>query len=117
MTGSGAVSATLKADAEPEKANSYPASPFKINFSSDSVYTITDTATSTVVATRLYVPGADINYQGISVQFDGAPKAGDSFSLRIIPMDWVAMKIFYDLSILVRRKCWLDRLSQRLTAI
>ncbi len=81
VTGSGTVSATLKADAEPEKVNSYPASPFKINFSSDTVYTITDTATSTVVATRLYVAGADINYQGISVQFDGTPKAGDSFSI------------------------------------
>ena len=34
-----------------------------------------------MVATRVYAAGADINYQGISVQFDGTPKAGDSFSI------------------------------------
>ena len=81
VTGSGAVSATLKADAASEKVNGYPASPFRINFSSDTVYTITDIATSTVVATRLYTPGSDIDYQGIRVEFDSIPKSGDSYSI------------------------------------
>ena len=81
ITGSGSVQATARADAQKESVATYPASQFVVTFSSDTVYTITDTATSTVVATRLYVPGADIDYQGIKVQFDGIPKAGDTFTV------------------------------------
>ncbi len=81
ITGSGSVQATARADAQTERVATYPASQFVVTFSSDTVYTITDTATSTVVANRLYVPGADIDYQGIRVQFDGIPKAGDTFTV------------------------------------
>ena len=82
VTGSGTVDATLRADAKPESVPaSYPAAPFRVEFSTDSVYTITDTETDTVVATRLYVAGEDIDYQGIRVQFNNVPKAGDQFTI------------------------------------
>ncbi|MDG2461189.1 MAG: flagellar hook-associated protein FlgK [Luminiphilus sp.] len=79
VTGSGTVKTALRADAATAAVSTYPASPFKVNFTSDTVYTITDTATSTVVATRLYTAGSDIDYQGIKVQFDNIPKSGDSY--------------------------------------
>ena len=82
VTGSGTVDATLKADAEPESIPpAFPASPFRVDFTSDSVYTITDSATDTVVATRIYTPGADIDYQGIRVQFTNVPKSGDQYTI------------------------------------
>jgi flagellar hook-associated protein FlgK len=82
MTGTGSVNTTLRADAAQEKASTgYPADTFVVNFTSDSVYTITDTATDTVVATRTYTAGADIEYQGIRVQFDDIAKQGDSFTI------------------------------------
>ena len=82
VTGSGTVDATLKADARPESIPpTLPAAPFRVDFASDSVYTITDTATDTVVATRIYAAGADIDYQGIRVQFTNVPKAGDRYTI------------------------------------
>lgn len=82
VTGSGTVDATLRADAKPESVPpTFPAAPFRVDFTSNSVYTITDTATDTVVATRLYTAGADINYQGIRVQFDNVPKSGDQYTI------------------------------------
>jgi len=82
VTGSGTVDATLRADAKPESVPpTFPAAPFRVDFSSNSVYTITDTATDTVVATRLYTTGADIEYQGIRVQFNNVPKAGDTYTI------------------------------------
>ena len=82
VTGSGTVDATLKADAKPESIPpAFPASPFRVDFTSDSVYTITDSATDTVVATRIYAPGADIDYQGIRVQFTNVPKSGDQYTI------------------------------------
>jgi flagellar hook-associated protein FlgK len=82
MTGTGSVSTTLKADAASAKASTgYPADTFVVNFTSDSVYTITDIATSTVVATRTYTAGDDIDYQGIRIEFDDIPKQGDSFTI------------------------------------
>jgi flagellar hook-associated protein FlgK len=82
MTGTGSVNATLRADAAHAEASpGYPADTFVINFTSDSVYTITDTATDTVVATRTYTAGADIEYQGIRVEFDDILKQGDSFTI------------------------------------
>jgi len=80
VTGSGTVDATLRADAKPESVPpNFPAAPFRVDFTSNSVYTITDTATNTVVATRLYTAGADIDYQGIRVQFNNVPKSDDTY--------------------------------------
>ena len=82
VTGSGTVDATLRADAKPETMPAtYPAAAFRVDFTSNSVYTITDTATDTLVATRLYTAGADIDYQGIRVEFDNVPKAGDQYTI------------------------------------
>ena len=81
VTGSGSVQTSVKTSAAKAQVQTYPASPFRINFTSDTVYTITDTTTDTVVATRLYTPGSDIDFQGIKVQFDNIPKSGDSFSI------------------------------------
>jgi flagellar hook-associated protein FlgK len=80
VTGSGTVDATLRADAKPQSVPAtFPAAPFRVDFTSNSVYTIRDTATNTVVATRLYTAGADIDYQGIRVQFNNVPKSGDTY--------------------------------------
>ena len=81
VTGSGSVQTSVKSSAANAQVQTYPASPFRINFTSDTVYTITDTTTDTVVATRLFTPGSDIDFQGIKVQFDNIPKSGDSFSI------------------------------------
>ena len=81
VTGSGSVQTAVKTSAANAQVQTYPASPFRINFTSDTVYTITDTTTDTVVATRLFTPGSDIDFQGIKVQFDNIPKSGDSFSI------------------------------------
>ncbi len=81
VTGSGSVETSVKTSAAKAQVQTYPASPFRINFTSDTVYTITDTTTDTVVATRLFTPGSDIDFQGIKVAFDNIPKSGDSFSV------------------------------------
>ena len=81
VTGSGSVQTSVKTSAAKAQVQTYPASPFRINFTSDTVYTITDTTTDTVVATRLYTPGSDVDFQGIKVAFDNIPKSGDSFSI------------------------------------
>ena len=81
VTGSGSVQTSVMSSAANAQVQTYPASPFRINFTSDTVYTITDTTTDTVVATRLFTPGSDIDFQGIKVQFDNIPKSGDSFSI------------------------------------
>ena len=82
MTGSGSATATLRAGpAAKSEGSSYPADTFEVKFSTDSVYTITDSATDTVVATRNYIPGNAIEYQGIRVEFNNIPKQGDSFTI------------------------------------
>ena len=65
VTGSGNVKTTLRAGPSTAEAATYPAPPFTIKFTSDTVYTITDTTTNNVVATRLYTAGSDIDYQGV----------------------------------------------------
>ena len=52
---------------------------FTVEFSSSSQYTITDTATGTLVATRSYATGDDIVHKGFTLALDGAPVAGDLF--------------------------------------
>ena len=82
MTGSGSATATLRAGpAAKSEGSSYPADTFEVKFSTDSVYTITDSATDTVVATRTYIPGNAIEYQGVRVEFNNIPKQGDSFTI------------------------------------
>ena len=82
MTGSGSATATLRAGPTAKsEESSYPADTFEVKFSTDSVYTITDSATDTVVATRTYIPGNAIEYQGIRVEFNNIPKQGDSFTI------------------------------------
>ena len=53
--------------------------PFSIDFLSASQYTITDTATGTIVATRAHIAGDDIDYKTLSLTFDTDPLAGDRF--------------------------------------
>jgi len=53
--------------------------PFTVEFSSSSQYTITDTATGTLVATRSYASGDDIVHKGFTLVLDGDPVAGDLF--------------------------------------
>ncbi len=82
LTGTGTVDTSLRSDkVSGEAAIRYPADSFEINFTSASVYTITDIATSTVVATRTYTAGDSISYQGIEVVFDDIPSQGDSFTV------------------------------------
>ncbi|MCH1610317.1 MAG: flagellar hook-associated protein FlgK [Luminiphilus sp.] len=82
LTGTGTVDTSLRADkASGETTSRYPADSFEINFASASVYTITDVATSTVVATRNYTSGDSISYQGIEVEFNDIPSQGDSFTI------------------------------------
>ena len=82
LTGTGTVDTSLRSDkAAGVTASRYPADSFEINFTSASVYTITDIATSTVVATRTYTAGDSISYQGIQVEFDDIPSQGDSFTI------------------------------------
>ena len=50
-------------------------------FISDSQYQIKDDATGTVLATRDYLSGQDLQYQSIRMQMEGEPKKGDTFSV------------------------------------
>ena len=52
---------------------------FTVNFNSPTEYSITDNATGTVVATRAYSTGEDILHNGMLIDIDGHPLAGDSF--------------------------------------
>ena len=53
--------------------------PFSITFNSATQYSITDTATNTVVATREYTANSTIRYNGLTLSFDSPPEAGDQF--------------------------------------
>ena len=50
-------------------------------FISDTQYQIKDDATGTVLATRDYLSGQDLQYQSIRMQMEGEPKKGDTFSV------------------------------------
>jgi flagellar hook-associated protein FlgK len=78
VTGSG--NANIAAGfSPPPLGNDTEESPFSLDFTSETRYSITDTATGTVVATRDYVAGDDIHYQTLTLSFDSAPKTGDRF--------------------------------------
>ena len=53
--------------------------PFRIDFTSSTTYTITNTGTDTVVANRTYVAGEDIKYKTLTLSFDSAPVTGDRY--------------------------------------
>ena len=80
VTGSGAVDTTINVDpSERSEARKYPARPFSVDFISDSIYTITDLQTDTVVTTRLYDGNQTITYQDVTLQLGSTPSNGDSF--------------------------------------
>ena len=77
-TDSGSVAAGYSTTDSDEVATSAVA-PFTVEFSSASEYTITDTATGTLIATRSHATGGDIVHKGFTLNLDGDPIAGDRF--------------------------------------
>ena len=53
--------------------------PFSVTFNSATQYSITDTATNTVVATRDYTANSTIRFNGLTLSFDSPPEGGDQF--------------------------------------
>jgi flagellar hook-associated protein FlgK len=53
----------------------------RFEFISDTQYQIKDDTTGTVLATRNYFSGQDLQYQSIRMQMEGEPKKGDTFSV------------------------------------
>lgn len=80
VTGSGAVDVAVEVlpESDPD-LRKYPASPFAVEFLSDSIYTITDMETDTVVTTRLYEGNSAIRYQDVSLTLASTPSRGDKF--------------------------------------
>jgi flagellar hook-associated protein FlgK len=81
VTGSGSVDTTLVMEPDSSSQRELPAQPFKVTFTSDTIYTITDIETDTVVTTRLFDASLPITFQGVSLSFSDAPKAGDTFEV------------------------------------
>lgn len=74
-----AMSASYKSgESDPLRLRS---SSLEISFTSDSVYQIRDTGSSTVLAERSYVAGQPIVYQNLQVTLDDVPASGDVFSI------------------------------------
>lgn len=84
VTGTGSVGTATSGRAVNVDQSSFaqlPASPYKLTFTSDDIYTITDTATDTVVSKRLFEFGVPIEYRGTSISFSEKPKKGDEFNV------------------------------------
>ena len=82
VSGTGQVEATLTVGVTDESASrEFPADSFVVTFTSDSIYTITDIATDTIVTTRLFDSELPIVYRGVSLSFSDIPKSGDSFTV------------------------------------
>ena len=82
VSGRGKYDATIRVTKTDDMATEpFPADSFRVDFTSDTIYTITDLATDTVVSTRLFDPAASIKYQGINLMFSSTPKSGDSFNV------------------------------------
>tara|TARA_B110000046_G_scaffold185123_1_gene225659 strand:- start:2632 stop:5634 length:3003 start_codon:yes stop_codon:yes gene_type:complete len=79
VTGTG--SANIAAGFAKSQTASQPADEpqFRVDFSSATRYSITDTATNTVVANRSYTAGDDIHYKSLTLSFDSAPVSGDRY--------------------------------------
>jgi flagellar hook-associated protein FlgK len=79
VTGTG--SANIAAGFAKSQTASQPADDpqLRVDFSSATRYSITDTATNTVVANRSYTAGDDIHYKSLTLSFDSAPVSGDRY--------------------------------------
>ena len=82
-TGATSASATLAADYSAGKVDPLALRNriTRFEFISDTQYQIKDDATGTVLATRDYLSGQDLQYQSIRMQMEGEPKKGDTFSV------------------------------------
>ena len=85
VTGAGTASVAASYSAAPVDAKqALRSQPMKVQFTSATNYTITDTNTSTVVAERTLDPlhlNPAITYQGLQLSLTSAPKQGDAFTL------------------------------------
>jgi flagellar hook-associated protein FlgK len=79
VTGAGSANIAAGFNKPQLADSSQDESPFSVDFISATEYSITDTATGTVMATRDYVAGDAINYQSLTLSFDSEPKTGDRF--------------------------------------
>ena len=79
VTGSGTADIAAGFTSNPNSATVPNESPFKVEFLSNSQYSITDIASDTVLATRDFVAGDTISYGNVTLEFDSSPSAGDSF--------------------------------------
>ena len=75
--GSAQIAAGFTEPAVTEETETEP--PFSVTFNSPNQYSITDTTTNTVVATRDYNANESIRYNGLTLSFDSPPQAGDRF--------------------------------------
>jgi len=82
-TGATSASATLAADYSAGEVDPLALRNriTRFEFISDTQYQIKDDATGTVLATRDYLSGQDLQYQSIRIQMEGEPKKGDTFSV------------------------------------
>jgi flagellar hook-associated protein FlgK len=85
VTGAGSASVAASYAGKPADARaSLRAQTLLVNFDSATHYTITDTATGTVVASRNFDPAKldpAVDYQGLQLKMTTAPAAGDAFSM------------------------------------
>ena len=85
VTGAGTASVAASYAAAPVDAKqALRSQPMKVQFTTATSYTITDTNTNTVLAERTLNPAQlnpAISYQGLHLSLTSAPKAGDVFTL------------------------------------
>ncbi len=79
VTGSGTADIAAGFTSNPDADIAPNESPFSVEFLSNSQYSMTDIASDTVLATRNYTAGDTISYGNVTLEFDSAPSAGDSF--------------------------------------
>jgi flagellar hook-associated protein FlgK len=85
VTGTGSASVAASYAGKPaDPRTSLRAQTLLVNFDSATHYTITDTATGTVVASRNFDPAKldpAVDYQGLQLKMTTAPAAGDAFTM------------------------------------
>jgi flagellar hook-associated protein FlgK len=79
VTGTGSANIAAGFNKPQMTDSSQDESPFSVDFVSATEYSITDTATGTVVANRDYDAGDVIRYQSLTLSFDSTPQTGDRF--------------------------------------
>jgi flagellar hook-associated protein 3 FlgL len=80
-----ATSGSLTLDASSvSNASAWDGGTYQVSFDGAGNYQVTDTS-STVIASGAYTPGSAIQFRGVSLTFNGAPNAGDSFSVKPPP--------------------------------